>query len=333
MKKEIFWLNTVKAICMISVYILHSEVYYGINKISYGQILQPFYVNAFFFVNGYLFFRKYLQVVDTYNFVNLWKNFQNVVFRLIIPTIVFASIIFIPKLFFHDQEISILRYFYDVFGGISFWFTSTIAISQIILLCLLLSRKKTIWFYFGCSILLFMLSIYLNKIDSNPFPWYYKSGLGATLFLILGGIYQQYEKRFDKMLGKTIGFVLITIVYIGCVGYNILNNSFQYVIMSMSFNIEGLLVSLLGIIFIIFIGKILPNFKILGYIGRTSIVFYFFSGLLPASIGLFFQKIFPDKLYIITIIVALLSIGTGFLLTYIVVNYLPWLTDFRKLKK
>lgn len=46
-KEELFWVNTVKAICMISVYLPHSEVYYGINTISYGQILQPFYVNAF----------------------------------------------------------------------------------------------------------------------------------------------------------------------------------------------------------------------------------------------------------------------------------------------
>lgn len=48
MANEINWINAVKAICMISVYILHSEAYYGIGSTSYGLILQPFYVNAFF---------------------------------------------------------------------------------------------------------------------------------------------------------------------------------------------------------------------------------------------------------------------------------------------
>jgi peptidoglycan/LPS O-acetylase OafA/YrhL len=53
--KQIYWINTLKAICMISVYVLHSEAYYGA-RVTYGYFLYPFYVNAFFFISGYLFF-------------------------------------------------------------------------------------------------------------------------------------------------------------------------------------------------------------------------------------------------------------------------------------
>lgn len=87
MSKNIIWINLAKAICMMSVYVLHSEVYYGINSISYGHFLQPFYVNAFFFISGYLFFRKQLQTVEHYSFTNFRENLQNILFRLVIPTI------------------------------------------------------------------------------------------------------------------------------------------------------------------------------------------------------------------------------------------------------
>lgn len=55
------WIDLVKALCMIGVYLCHSEVYYyGMGGLQLGYIVQPFYVNAFFFVSGYLFFSKWL---------------------------------------------------------------------------------------------------------------------------------------------------------------------------------------------------------------------------------------------------------------------------------
>lgn len=177
-----------------------------------------------------------------------------------------------------------------------------------------------------------MVSIFLSNIDQTPFPWYYKSGLGATLFLTLGGLYQQYEQKFDHKINKLSGFLLLA-VYCVCMICDIKSNLFQYAVMSMTFNIQGLLISLIGVSVLIIICKQLSTLSYLEYIGRNSIVFYFFSGAFPAFIGLIFQKIFPDKLYIITIIVALLSICAGYLMSYFIVKYLPWLTDFRKLKR
>lgn len=332
MSKNITWINTLKAICMFSVYLVHSEIYYGINTISYGYILQPFYVSAFFFVSGYLFFKKNIQTVTNYNWDVFWINIQNIIFRLIIPTIIFASIIYLPKLFFHSKNISITQYLYDVFGGISYWFTSALAVSQIILLCLLFLRKKTILPYLISTIIFFIIAIYLCNIDTTPFPWYYKSGLGATFFLTLGGLYQQFEHKINHHIGRIFSLFLIAI-YLICIIYDISNSELKFIITNMKFNISGLIVSILGITSIIIVCKQLPKFKIIEYIGKNSIIFYFFSGALPASIGLVFQKMFPEKTYLITLTVALLSISIGYLLTYVIVNYLSWLTDFRKLKK
>ena len=75
---KLFWIDAVKALCMLMVYLLHSEVYYGTDGVRYSYIFLSFYVNAFFFVSGYLFFRKYLDtnVLTKFNGGGIGKAFK-----------------------------------------------------------------------------------------------------------------------------------------------------------------------------------------------------------------------------------------------------------------
>lgn len=57
-KHNIFWVDAVKAICMIVVYFAHAEIYTDYTIMPINNVFRPFYVNAFFFVSGYLLFRK-----------------------------------------------------------------------------------------------------------------------------------------------------------------------------------------------------------------------------------------------------------------------------------
>lgn len=60
MNKNINWINAVRAICIISVFFVHSENYYYYSIGALNNYIYPFYVNAFFFISGYLLFRKQL---------------------------------------------------------------------------------------------------------------------------------------------------------------------------------------------------------------------------------------------------------------------------------
>ena len=60
-KQYKIWIDILKGVCMICVYLCHSEGYYDARE-NLGYIAKPFYVNAFFFVSGYLFFGKWLNV-------------------------------------------------------------------------------------------------------------------------------------------------------------------------------------------------------------------------------------------------------------------------------
>lgn len=58
-KKEIVWIDWAKFICMLLVYWDHVMLY-GYNSAPFIIPFRPFFVNAFFFISGYLIFLKQL---------------------------------------------------------------------------------------------------------------------------------------------------------------------------------------------------------------------------------------------------------------------------------
>ena len=68
--KSINWINALKAICILFVLFRHTENYYGQDMGWFDGLFLPFYVNAFFFVSGYLLFWKQLsepKITETSN--------------------------------------------------------------------------------------------------------------------------------------------------------------------------------------------------------------------------------------------------------------------------
>lgn len=60
MNKNLHWINAVRICCMIFVFFNHSEIYCNYYIESLDKLYFTFFVNAFFFVSGYLLYRKQL---------------------------------------------------------------------------------------------------------------------------------------------------------------------------------------------------------------------------------------------------------------------------------
>lgn len=58
MKNNIAWINSIKVLCMVLVYLNHSEIYCGCTIGVLRNIYLPLFVPAFFFISGYLIFMK-----------------------------------------------------------------------------------------------------------------------------------------------------------------------------------------------------------------------------------------------------------------------------------
>ena len=148
--KNIVWINTLKAISMICIYLVHCQFHFdyifdsGINNIIY-----TFYVNSFFFISGYLLFWKQLSepkiMENRKQFLSKHGSgfvlLSNIFYRIVVPSIIFSIIIFLPSCIIQDREISIEFALYKTIGGGTFWYTSALTISELILLLLLCIRR------------------------------------------------------------------------------------------------------------------------------------------------------------------------------------------------
>jgi len=118
---------------------------------------------------------------------------------------------------FHGNPLSFGQYFYDVWGGVSYWFTSALSVAQILLAALFLSQRDRMTFYVGTCTLLSLLGIYLRNTLPSPFPWYYQTGMVSTLLMSLGGVYLRYESRINKLVSKPYVFGIAAFVYLSYV--------------------------------------------------------------------------------------------------------------------
>ena len=93
----------------------------------------------------------------------------------------------------------------------------------------------------------------------------------------------------------------------------------------------GLFNNLLGIFFMIQLCHYIPEIKWLQYIGKNSIVFYFFGGGVPLVMGYLVRTYIPFQGYLMTILVTILCLFIVFPINYIIKRYFAWTLDFSKI--
>lgn len=335
------WIDYTKAFCMFLVYINHTEIYYGYN-IPYAEtIYRPFFVNLFFIVSGYLLFRKYLSTPYSTMEFKTWNDYvkknyiPNTFFKLAVPTILFALINYFPKKIIRHEPIDINSLFMDTIGGGSLWFTSAMVIAQVII-CLILYKKRSIWFYFIVSLLLAHCAKILANIDliifqSPSFPWFYKSGMIAVLFMVIGGLYWKYEEFLSYYLNKH-KWILPLMIITYCVF--ILKKDFANCnTINADINIWGVFSTCLASLVIIYIFKLFKKSDAISFIGRNSICFYFLSGAIPNIVAIISKKMIhhPNSIAVLTL--AVISFGVAWIVVKILIHFTPFLFDLRKLHK
>ena len=337
-----FWVDAVKAICMIFVYLAHSQIYYGWSGPDNMYFARSFYVNAFFFASGYLFYRKWLFADSSFLTKKEYvKSLQNVFFRIVVPMLLFSTLIYLPKQMFHGKELSLGKYALDVLGGISYWFTATLAVAQLILLsAVFLLKKRQVWIYVVVSVLCFATSLYLHIIHpgnapEDYFPWYYQQGLECTLIMTCGGVYRCYEDKINSAM--KYGLVVIFFVYISIfvwsdsTGHKLLLLGLEA---GSNCNLMGIVCVLCSIALLTALCRCLRPNEWLVYIGRNSLVFYFFSGVYPAMVASVIRRLpFMVSGYAGVILVTFVSFLMGYATVFFINRYFSFLLDLRILKR
>ena len=314
-KKEIFWINVVRAVCMICVFVLHAESRYGINSFPYSYFFKPFFLTSFFFVSGYLFFKG--------TEVDYRHKFRSIIGKLIWPYFIFCSLIWIPKMIYRSRDMSFSNYAWDLLGGTASWFIAALVVAQILLMLFVWVSyrccRSDCWsVYFFIGVILYFWAEYLETKGLPAYPWHYKEAFRALPFMFLGGLFRKYESKLDSL-------VSIKVSLISGGGYLILMLcALKY---GWESSLYSLLISILGVHFLVSLSRYIPNIGWLNYIGKNSIIFYFLSGGVPAIWGLIFKQIFPEPYYVVSLLVTVISVMTVYPIAYFLNRYCPVVTD------
>ena len=340
--KKILWINYIRAISILFVFFVHSEAFYDFNC-GVNAFIHPFYVNAFFFVSGYLLYRKQLSsqllnhTMCSYVKADGKKMLANVFWRLMIPSLLFSVIEFFPSYMLRGKEYDVGIFLYKTIGGCTYWFTAALAVADVLIFIMLITRKTNIWFYFSVSLIVYGVGYFIvsndySLLEAYPsFPWQYKQGMYAIIFMAFGGVYWKYEYVINKFMDKKPCILLLVGVYVTSL---VVYPSFFHVLVStLNLNILGIMLSVISILILIRICKLIPYVHLWNYIGKNTIGFYFMSGALPIVVSIIVKKFYPSPSIAGLLVVFLLSMFIAFCAVFLMNRYASWLFDLRVLWK
>ena len=303
-----------------------------------------FNTNAFFFVSGYLLFWKQLTPprisADIHQFTSknggLRKSLGNILFRMVIPSIIFAVLVFFPKNLLRGDAIIIKDFVYDTIGGTTFWFTSALVLAEIILLTLLMTRRKSIWFYVPFCFAFSVFGLYLatNNINlvsgTSSFPWQYKQALISMCYIAAGGLYWRYEKSIRMILQKWV-LVVLTLALVAVV--ILWHDKMEFVTSLCRINILGYFVTLWATVLLIELCRAIPEIKTLSFIGQNTMGYYFLSGAVPNLLAVVALKFISGIHWWVLLLLWVLNLLVATVFVKIMNRWLPWLFDLRILSK
>ena len=324
---ELNWVNVLRAWSMAGVYLWHSEVYCGGDRIL-SVFISPACMAVFFFVSGYLFFRKAHDAGQT----QTWRHqLGNVFFRLVVPTMFFAALLYVPKALFHHQALCWSDFGFSVVGGTTFWFTSALALIQISAIGLLwlmrlvnLSRRLTMAMMMVVGACLW-LGFTQTDAPFNAFPWSFTSGMHYFLFFALGGFFSTSPMLNASSYPRHAFLLIIPF--------------FAYVVLcllvgqpnAMLDHLLRLVAAMAGIAWLVPLACLAPSARWQTFVGRNSIAFYFLCGLMPAFWAFFLRHVGFEGMWAVPATFAL-SFTLSDCVSWLLRHCAPYLFDLRKLK-
>lgn len=254
---------------------------------------------------------------------------SNILYRIVIPSVIFSAIEFLPSSIIQGREMSIGFALFKTIGGGTYWFTSALVVAELILLLLFCTRKRNIWFYVAFCFLFGVVGLIIVRLGyTQNSIWAWKRGLISLIFLALGGLYWRYEKVVDKLMKWWFAMPLLVIYAVMILFCNNINP----LISTMAIQPLGFITSILSCILLVWLCKCIQESKPLTFIGQNSLGFYFLSGAIPIPLALIARKAITGYYCWVTLAIFALSIIVAYAAVAFINRWLPWLWDWRKIK-
>lgn len=212
-------------------------------------------------------------------------------------------------------------------GGYASWFVAALIVMKLIFMVIRNFIRTTVSMLIICLFFI-SLGLYMTSLIINPYPWFINYALVSLIYLVFGYIYKKFESK--NGLNNIKSLCIIGIIYIAFIlMHSVLKFSYIYDMNMSNFSLVGSMIyfpiSVIGVFFIVNLCKILPkNIKLLTFVGKNSLVFYFLNGAIITTLSSLFNKLnfnFSGSAIVMFIIVVCLLIFCSLFIN----RFLPWM--------
>ena len=268
---------------MLCILWFHTEMYYVGRDVTPYEFYVGDVLAVFFFLSGYLFH-------ITSNPFNVHHKLYGVWRWLIIPYLVFTTAMAVPKAMAHGNVSPNIS---TILTGHASWFISALIVAEIMFIAILYIGHKVR--QVSASLTLAALAMLLaSAIIGNrlsPYHnacnlWHVNESMLGFFLMTCGYFFHQYEKALDKVLRHPLTLLTMLILCVG-IKYVIAHTGAKLIFGPIIVTNYYLFVAdlLLVTFLLVSVFRMLPRTHFMQWVGRHSIVYYFFSGGVPLAVG------------------------------------------------
>ena len=190
-----------------------------------------------------------------------------------------------------------------------------------------MTRIKNIWFYFFTTLVIGLTGMAYQRGMYGQEIWAWHRGIIAVMFLGFGGLYWRYENvisKYRRWYITTGLLVLYVAILLFC-------KSINPNISILSLQPLGIVTTLIACVLLIELCKVLPENKIINYIGQNTLGFYFMSGALPIVVSMLAHKLISGSYLAVMLTDWFVCLILAYIFVKLINRWLPWMFDFKKL--
>ena len=271
-RERLIWIDQMRGLAMAAILYYHLDIYFTNLQPSLAyNTYAPNALMAFFFLSGYL------QGPER----PLRKRLANITGSLLLPYFVFTLLTAIPKAI--NKGSGIVDMLSDVLLGNASWFVAALIVAE--LLFALLQRCRSMWLFHLLPFMAILVAWWLTgRLESEYNIWKFHNGLIGLFFMYLGHVYRQYQHRLTFLDRPAIVLLAFVILLNLKVWASINNENYCVEPIMISCYPTFLMDMILGIVVMMAFCKRLPDIRVLTFVGKRSLIYYFFSGAVPRMV-------------------------------------------------
>lgn len=318
---RIGWIDLLRGFCMLLILWFHTEEYYAGTDIIPYHLYVVNALTTFYFISGYLFYNN--------KPFSLRKKLRSIVRGIVIPYFFFTLLLAVPKAMMNHLPIADVVV--QILTGNGSWFITSLITAEVVFACVLSVRNK--WLLHCLPIVALTASWLLTDtyVSLHHNYWNFHNALIGLIFLYAGYQYHRNEGSF-QLFHRTSSLLLLLIFWI-IIKIYVYHTDVRLLIEPVL--VDNYAVFLIDtfcfILLAIGLFKRLPSMQWLQWIGRHSLVYYFFCGAVPMAITKLLSILhFPFHSYWQIPIVFLLVCVFTTIIVWISYRCLPFINNNKK---